>query len=209
MSRAQEGATFGAEARWLAALRDGEAEAFDRLYEDYADRLFGYVLRRVGHYQDAEEVTAEVFLAAFQSARKFRNTAGLYPWLLGIARRKVADHLRRRQRRPEIPESDWACSDEGVAHPFAGMIDTAPLPQEVVEREEMRALVRCLVEQLPEAQREALLLRVVEELSIKDIGRLLRRSEDAVQGLIRRAKATLSAQMRDYFTPPGSQEKEP
>ena len=106
-------------------------------------------------------------------------------------------HCRRRGRRPELLEVDLppGAADTAVMAGW-GESPAAESPAAALERRETAAEVRRLVLALPEAQREALLLRCVEELSLAEIARVLGRSENAVKGLLHRAKATVQAQAR-------------
>src|SRR5437899_6303338 len=78
------------------------------LHERYLGEVFRYVLRRVPRQEEAEDITAEVFAAAFVGLPRFRGQCSPYLWLLGIARRKIADALRRRAARPETLASELA-----------------------------------------------------------------------------------------------------
>src|SRR3954447_22969236 len=71
------------------------------LYERYLEEVHRYVLRRVPSVEECEDITAEVFAAAFLGLPRFRGQCSPYLWLLGIARRKIALALRRRAARRE------------------------------------------------------------------------------------------------------------
>lgn len=176
------------ESELIAALKAGEPSAFVELHVRYLDRVFGYVLRCVPRREDAKDITCEVFIVAFQSVSKFQGNPSLLGWLFGIARRKVADYFRRTKQRPEILETDLPPDQPSS---FAEVEWTDELPDELLEREEVAQALRWAVAQLPEAQREAILLHYIDELSIREIAQVMRRSEDAVKALLRRAKATL------------------
>jgi RNA polymerase sigma-70 factor (ECF subfamily) len=142
----------------------------------------------VSQREDAEDIACEVFVAVPQSLSSFRGEASLFTWLVGIARRKIADHLRRVGRRREVRESELPLDQPS---PFEDVEWTDDLPDDFLQREEVAHAVRHAVAQLPDAQREALLLRHVEGLTIQDISHTLGRSEDSIKALLRRAKATL------------------
>src|SRR5579871_2351849 len=81
------------------------------LQERFLRDVYHYVARRVPQ-QEAEDITAEVFPAAFEALPRFRGDGGPRAWLLGIARRKVADALRRRSRRRETLVSELTEREE-------------------------------------------------------------------------------------------------
>src|SRR5437763_12767387 len=78
------------------------------LYRHWLRDVYHYVSRRVRRREDAEDVAAEVFEAAFRGLSRLRVVDDPRVWLIGIARRKVADHLRRAVRRRELLDADSA-----------------------------------------------------------------------------------------------------
>lgn len=188
---------------WLALRRTGGARAkddtergeqehawtADALYQRYLADVFAYVARRVLDRQEAEDVTAEVFAAAFVALPRQRGLNGPYPWLLGIARRKIADSRRRQTRRGGQMQ---ALTDDLPA-------TAADLPEAALARGERAKLIRELLAALPEDQREALLLHYVEGLPQAEVAVVLGRSPAAVNSLLQRARAAVYRQGHDYF----------
>src|SRR5438876_5078687 len=80
----------------------GEQSTAAELHERYLEGVFRYVLRRVPRLVEAQDITAEVFAAAFVALPRFRGHCPPYLWLLSIARRKIIDVRRRRAARPEV-----------------------------------------------------------------------------------------------------------
>lgn len=182
--------------QWARALQRREAWAWDRLHQRTLERVFAYVRRHCRRREDAEDLTAEVYAAAVASIDRFRGEASVLTWLIGIARRKLVDAARRQGRRPELLEVDLPDGAVDMAA-MAGFGDGAApeSPEAALERRETAADMRRLVLALPEAQREALLLRCVDELSLAEIARVLGCSENAVKGLLHRAKATVQERL--------------
>lgn len=156
----------------------------------FLSAVYAYVARRVSRREDAEDITAEVFAAAFARLSDLRRADDPFLWLLGIARRKIADTLRRKSRHREFLASEIVT---GVPE------QTGRSPQSHYEQEERHRWICTLVAALPELQREALLLQYVEELSIAQIAVVMRRSPAAVNSLLQRARATLYREGRAYF----------
>ncbi len=160
-----------------------------QLHERYLDDVFRYAARRLKRREDAEDVTAETFAAAFAALPKYRGDVEPKLWLLGIARRKIADALRRKQRRPE---TQWDETDE----PCAPQADD---PAHHFSRGENARQMRELLTQLQPDQREALLLKYVEDLSIEEIAIVMNRSKGAANSLLQRARAAAFARGQSYF----------
>src|SRR5260370_33799130 len=79
----------------------GQPLCIEQAFERYLEPVFHYVSRRVPGREEAEDITAEVFAVLSRSRPRVAGEGALYLWLLGIARRKIADSLRRGQRRAE------------------------------------------------------------------------------------------------------------
>lgn len=162
------------------------------LYHAHLDEVFRYIARRLARREEAEDVCAETFAAAFDALPRFRDEVSPRLWLFGIARRKVADALRRQSVRREIewpPELDLADPNRHDCPPRA------------LIREESRAQMRAVLDGLKVEQREALLLKYVEELSIEEIAVVMNRTHAAANSLLQRARAAAFQRGQAYFLP--------
>lgn len=178
------------DAGWMRALKRREAWAWERLKREALDRVFGYLSLRVPRREDAEDLTAETFAAAYSAIGAFRGDASVTTWLIAIARRKLLDYARRRRRHPEILEAEMPLSEEDGNSAFL-RIRCDETPETALEQRETILRVRRLVLALPEAQREAHWLRVFDQLSIEETAVVLGRSPSAVKALLHRAKSTV------------------
>lgn len=169
------------------------------LHAQYLDDVFRYVSRRVPQREEAEDITAETFAAAFEALPKFRGGCEPRLWLLGIARRKIADAGRRRKRRPETLASEVSQQSAQADVMTSELAAARDEPGAALNRAETNRRVRELMAQLKEEQREALLLKYVEGLSINEIAVVMGRSPAAANSLLQRARATVFRQGREYF----------
>lgn len=168
------------------------------LHEHYLDAVFGYVSRRVSGRAEAEDVTAEVFAAAFIGLARWRGDAPL-PWLLGIAHRKVADSLRRSGNRKETLTSELTGGAVVADRLMQSETGLKHGPEQIAQQQEAHRHIRALVDSLRPDQREALLLQYVEELSIAEVGVVMGRSPQAVNSLLQRARANIFRAGQGYF----------
>ena len=144
----------------------------DGLQSEYYDLVFTYFSRRVSPREEAEDLTAATFLAAFEQLKRFRRSEP--PLLLfGIARRKLADSFRRNRN-----------------HLSLDMVADAPDPCAHADQELARELRRA-VQELPGHWREPLLLQYLEDLSVRQISQVLGKSEKAVKACLQRARQKL------------------
>ncbi|HSI73618.1 MAG TPA: sigma-70 family RNA polymerase sigma factor [Fimbriimonas sp.] len=137
---------------------------------EYQSLIFAFISRRIKPVEDAEDLTAQVFVDAYRGWRKLRGSPKL--WLLGIARRKVYDAWRK--RRPSFSLREEDASSDGMEI-FVGNLQM---------REAMRIALA-----LPALERDALLLQVLDDLSVEEIALVLGRSTKATNSLLQRARA--------------------
>jgi RNA polymerase sigma-70 factor (ECF subfamily) len=151
---------------------------FADLYEEHFERVYAYVLRRVGDRSEAQDITADVFQHALASLGRYEwRGAPFAAWLYRIASNAIADHYARMSRQSSAPPPESAVDDESY---------------EEVER---RAALFRSVERLPPDQRRVIVMRFAEERSIREIAQELGRSEGAVKQLQWRGLQSLRAQM--------------
>jgi RNA polymerase sigma-70 factor (ECF subfamily) len=163
-----------------AAQRD--AHAFASLYEQYFERVYAFVARRLGDRDAAEDVTADVFHHALASIGRFEwRGVPFSAWLFRIAANRIADHAGRARRLARDGES-------GAEDP------AAPDLEEIEER----ARLFRLVGELPVDQRSVVAMRFAERRSIRDIAQAMQRSEGAIKQLQFRALANLRARLRKH-----------
>jgi RNA polymerase sigma factor (sigma-70 family) len=168
----------------LAARTD--ASAFRELYERYAARIYGYHLRRANDAHAAHDLTAETFAQAWLSRARFRDEAqgSAGPWLFGIARHVLLVSVR--QRRLESS----ACERLGVLDD----IDREPAPEP--DDGWLEGLDEAL-DHLPDAQQQAIRLRVVEDLGYDEAAEQLATTPQAVRARVSRGLSTLRKHLFD------------
>ncbi len=175
-------------------LRRRDADVFPQLYDLLGDRLYAFVFNLVDRdHGVAEDIVQDVWLTALRGVDRYEGRGRLYTWLCGIALHKVQDHWRRVGR---DSERRYRSPGEAETDETLDLIDTEPLPEEIVEREETRQLVREAVSFLPDHYRTVLHLKYVEQLSAQEIALLLNKSPKAVESSLCRARLALRDCMR-------------
>ena len=175
--------------RLVARAQDGDAEAFAQLYDRYVDQTFGYILRRVGHRQTAEDLTGDVFLRAYRRLSTFEwQGVDLGAWIMTIARNRVHDHFKSARFRLE--RSTDVMADTAS--------DSAPDDPErvAVARDMARGLGQAL-ERLKDEHREVIELRFVHNMSVAETAEVMNRSIGACKALQYRALRALEEEVRD------------
>jgi RNA polymerase sigma-70 factor, ECF subfamily len=166
----------------VRAAQEGDRSAFALLYDKYVDVVFRYVLFRVGDRELAEDVTSETFLRALR-----RITSVTYQgrdvgaWFVTIARNLVLDHVKSSRFRLEVTTAEVDDS---------GRVEAGP-EQQVLAGATRSALLEC-VRQLGDDQRECIVLRFLQGLSVAETAVVMARNEGAVKALQHRAVRRLA-----------------
>ena len=155
------------DARMVALARTGDRAAFEALIRLHTRAVHRLALRLVGNAEDAEDVVQEAFTKAYLNLEKFRGDCAFRTWLLHIGLSLCQDKLRRRQRRRGLAAAlDVAAATEELP-------STAPGPAGQAEvRDQTTALTKAL-DDLPPRQKAALLLKVYEGFSHREVASVL------------------------------------
>ncbi len=165
--------------RLIALTRRGEHAAFETLFSRYHARLLAFCRHMLSSREDAEDVLQEVFTAAFNAILADEREINVRPWLYRIARNRSLNHLRR---------ASAIGVDSMDVHFAEGGISTG---EKVLRRESFRQLIAD-VQQLPETQRTALLLREIDALSYDQIAEAMETTIPSVKSLLVRARISLA-----------------
>src|SRR5215203_2372708 len=163
----------------IALIRRGHHGAFEALVQRYQPRLLAFCRHMLGSREDAEDVLQEVFAASFNAICADDRPINARPWLYRIARNRCLNHLRRPQPSGQdsmdIFERDGGATTADTVH----------------RREEFRQIVAD-VQELPESQRTALLLREIDALSYDQIAEAMETTVPSVKSLLVRARVSLA-----------------
>ena len=163
----------------VARARAGDREAFGALYQRYFDPIFRYLCVRVERAEDAEDLTATVFLRAYRSLGRYRERGWPFSaFLYQVARNALVDHYRKRPREGDLADA------AALGTPARGLDD------EMERAEHLREMRRALAT-LPPDYQEVIRLRVLLSLPTETTAQWMERSPGAVRVLLYRALAAL------------------
>lgn len=170
-------------------LRDGDPDAWRRLYDLYAEMLWRHVGRLMGpDAASVADVVQETFLAAARSASRFDPCRGsLQNWLWAIAQRQVALHYRKSRRRSALVQAQaWWASLDGHKNDWLRGFERPPV--EVLESRELAELVRHALSELPAEYQLLLTARYIDGIAVERIADEVHRSRLAVRSRLARAR---------------------
>lgn len=171
----------------------GSMEAYEELVLRYEQRIYRFVLQACRNGSDGAEITQETFVKAFQAIGQFDPTRSFAPWLFTIARRKCIDHLRSlKDRSREYSTPDPHLDHHSATEPF-DIADPAELLAQQDERRNLWVIAR---RNLSKPQFDALWLQYVEDMSLAEIAKVLRRPQTYVKVLLFRARKSLAQRFK-------------
>ncbi|MBV9513494.1 MAG: sigma-70 family RNA polymerase sigma factor [Mycobacteriaceae bacterium] len=162
------------------------AGALLTLYDRALPAVYGYFVRRCADRGTAEDLTSETFLAAMDTARRAAPPEITVPWLIGVARHKLADHFRRRYGRSAVE----------VAVPVADVPEPAH-PTDPWDAELDRIVAESTLRRLSEPHRAVLTLRYMDDCSVSECAELIGRTVHATEALLVRARRSFRNHYED------------
>jgi RNA polymerase sigma-70 factor (ECF subfamily) len=170
-----------ADERLLIEAAQNDPACFAELYEMNFERVYAYVVKRVQNRAETEDLTSEVFHQALANLKRFEwRGIPFAAWLFRIAANLISDRWQRSGR--EVPDD-------------SGHIEAPQASPAEIDEVERRATLYRLVDTLPAEQRRVVVLRFVEQKSIKEVAQEVRKTEGAVKQLQFRALTSLRARM--------------
>jgi RNA polymerase sigma-70 factor (ECF subfamily) len=173
------------ERRIAQGLREGKTDAWQALYDAYAERVWRIVARLLGaNRAEVADVVQETMMAAARSATKFNQERGsLWAWLFGIAHNQVVLHFRKQDRRDRLAKAAaWLAERDGI------LTGNEPTPPETLAAAELATLVRAALAELPVDYALLLTARYLDGEAVTQIALHERTSEVAVRSKLARAR---------------------
>lgn len=175
-------------------VKNHDPEAFAALYDEYVEQIYRFIYFKISDREDAEDLTSQVFLKAWKyltegEDKKVESISGL---LYTTARRLVIDTYRQRAKLQtvSVEEAIELSSDEDIEHTVSTRLESQKLLDQM--------------KQLKKEYREVLILRHVDQLSIKEIAVILEKKGTAVRVLLHRAIKKLQEIQEKSISPPNS-----
>jgi RNA polymerase sigma-70 factor (ECF subfamily) len=185
-------AELSLEGQQILAARRRDPAAFEALVRRHQGPLYNFCLRMLGQADDAADVAQETFVQLYSHLGRLDEREPIAPWLFRVARNRCIDVIRRRRT---VPLTQFDDSGEGglVLEP----IDDEPLPEELVERADLQAVLARAIAALPPSYAEVVALRYAGDKSFAEIASILECDEGAARVRFHRAKGLLRRHLRD------------
>ncbi len=187
------------ESALLERLRRGDDDAFEELVRAYGGRMLAVARRFLPGEEDARDAVQDAFLSAFRSIGRFEGQARLSTWLHRIVVNAALMKLRTRRRKPEQSIEELLPGFLEDGHLARPAVEWRKPAEDPVEREQLRALLRDSIDQLPEGYRNVILLRDIEEFDTEETAKMLKLSAAAVKTRLHRARLALRGLLEPHL----------
>lgn len=193
--------------RLMLEVREDNAAAFEELVLRYQGRLQSILRHLVGDRDLADDLTQETFLRVYRSRKSYVPGAKFSTWFFTIANNVALNAMRNRSRRPEVqfggrsPGGGLGDNDFGNSSgaDYYIQASSSMMPARVLDKLEMRSVVRIAIESLNERQRAAVLLHKFEGMSYIEIAEIMEMTPQAVKSLLCRARSNLKDILEPYM----------
>lgn len=179
--------------------RQGDRESFAQLMRLNERQIYNFTYRMLGDEEEAEDLTQDIFVAAFKGIRKFRGEAKFSTWLYRIALNQTRNRIKYLSRRDFFAkqsrraqyreESPWENPDL--------LPDSAPTPEQWTLTKSMAAQVQECLNQIPPQARQILVLRDVQGFSYEELSEMLSLNPGTVKSRLHRARSALQQCLAD------------
>ena len=183
------------EAQLIAKLKEGNQQAFMELIDLYKHLVFNTVLNMVMNFEEAEDITQEVFIQVFQSIQSFRGDSKLSTWLYRIAITKSLDWQRKNNAQKRMNQMKVAF---GIGNYEESIPDFQHPGSQLANKEKAIVLYNAM-KKLPENQRIAFTLIKVDGLNYEDVSAIMKTSIKSLEGLMHRAKENLRISLEQFY----------
>jgi len=181
----------------LVELAKTDAEAFGRLYDQYYQKIFGYIVHRVGNVEIAQDITSEAFFKALKSLRSFHwRNISFSSWLFRIATNEIANYYRKDKHYSGVDIdilAEHPSNEEDVREQIMAAEDA-------LQRNEDFTKMRAAIAELPQKYQEVIALRYFEDKQITEIAEITGKKEGTVKSLLHRGIAKIRLEMESTAT---------
>ena len=168
-------------------MQDGSRDAFEKLYEEYYDRLYFFVLKNVGNKEAAEDITQDTFIKSLEKIHTLKQPENFVTWLHTIAYRRCTDLFRSR-RRDVYFDTDEELEDALESH---SLNEPVMVPEDYATNKDISRQLKTMIDSLKPDMKSALILYYYNDMSLTDISKTMGISETNVKQKLFRARRKL------------------
>lgn len=173
-----------------------EKSSFEAIYQQHKVLVFNLAMQYVQQYEDAQEITQDVFLAVHQSLADFKGASKMSTWIYRITINKSLDFIKAKRRKKRFAQIITLFQTEGLDTKYDPV--SFDHPGVLLEQKESIGRLFQYINELADNQRTAIILSKIEQKSQMEIAEIMNLSTKAVESLIQRAKEKLFKKIKQY-----------
>lgn len=170
----------------------GNEQLMETIFQKFRTPVFNYAFRLLMNRADAEDVTADTFLAIFSKKYSYQPEVKFFTWLFTVVRNACIDRMRKRKRNVSL-------SGENKEDPQIDVVDEQPTPLQNLKQNERAQYVQIAINKLPQDQKEALVLREYHRMDYQEISQIMNCSLANVKVLIFRGRVNLRKELSSFM----------
>lgn len=183
------------ETRLAKLARNGDRHAFAELVDLYKDKLFHLAYRMLGNAQEAEDIVQETFIRVYKNLKRYDSTHKFSTWIYRIASNLCIDRLRKKRHTSYSLDADMKEGEGLDGYSMLAADDASPEDQLALS--ETQQQIRQAIEKMPEKYRTVIILRYLQDLSLKEISDILDMPVTTVKTRVHRGREYLRKRL-DY-----------
>ena len=180
----------------VARFKEGDESSFKELVERYQSRVYSIVLAMLGDKNDADDLSQEVFLKVYRFIHQFKGRSKFFTWLYRLTINTCISARNRKKRNNQILLSQSFKKD---FTPIDTLQNDAKSPIEILQNRELEKKIKLALDSLSDGLKEVFVLREIEDLSYKQLSRILHCPEGTVKSRLFRAREELKKKLMPYI----------
>lgn len=177
--------------------QDGDAVAYDTLMRKYQQRIYATIYNMTSNHEDANDLTQETFIKAYQALKSYKGDAGFYTWLYRIAVNKTLNFLKQRKNKLHMSLNDLDFNVEN--DPDLVALVSEKTPRRDADLTELQEKLNAAMQKLSEAHRLVVTLHDIQGLSHEEIGKIMECNPGTVRSRLFYARQQLQAILNSYL----------
>jgi RNA polymerase sigma-70 factor, ECF subfamily len=181
----------------LQRARQGELDAYDQLVRKYQERVYSTLYHMTSNHEDANDLTQEAFIKAYQALKSFKGGSSFYTWVYRIAVNKAINFLKQRKNRVQMSLDDLDVNTEH--NPDLVALISEKTPRREVGLAELQEKLNVAMQRLSEPHRLVVTLHDIQGLSHEEIAEIMDCNVGTVRSRLFYARQQLQATLSDYL----------
>jgi len=183
----------------ISRFKEGDKDSFRRLVEKYQTKVYSIVLAMVRDKNDADDLSQEIFIKVYRGLIHFKGKSKFFTWLYRITINTCLNAQDTRKRKPKTILLSYPVGEK--ENPLSTQLpqDTVKSPMEILKNKELGVKIKLAIDSLSDGLREVFILREVEDLSYKELSKILQCSEGTIKSRLFRAREGLKRKLTPYL----------